>query len=78
MKVKVIFYVRMKLFADNGPIEYVDSETVLDMGDLGVIHGSEFGDSHYYYESLEHFLNELCERRVLDKSQFKVVELGDY
>lgn len=76
MKVKVIFYMRRMLYTQSGPIEYVDSETVLDMGELGLIHGC--GDHHSYYDSMDQFLSDLSMRRGLNKSQLKVVELGDY
>jgi hypothetical protein len=77
MKVKVVFWLRKKLFAIHGPIEDICSETVIDMGDLGVILHSEFG-IHSYFSSFEKYLKSRFEYSVQDmETDIQVVELGE-
>ena len=76
MKVKVVFWVRRKLFVTNGPIIDICDETILDMGDLGILLYNDFG-VHSLYKDMETYLKSRFQYTVDDMdSDIEIVELG--
>lgn len=79
MKVRVVFWVKRQLFTTYGPIEEVFNETIIDMGDMGVIVWDKEPMFRKHYWSVEKYLKDRFEYSVADmESDIEIVDLGEF